>query len=87
MSKKLNKTEVKKKIEEFFSNIKNKSPIQVKKIKKLAMRHNIKLGDLRKMFCKKCFMPYKNPKTRMKNKMKSVACENCGYISRWRMDN
>lgn len=85
MSKKLNKTEVKKHIKEFFSDIKNKTPKEIKKIKRFAMRHNIKLGELRKKFCKKCLMPYKNPKIKMRKGMKSIICENCEYVSRWKI--
>ena len=83
---KTQKTEAKKQIQDFFAEIKNKSPKQVKKIKRLAMRHNVSLKDLRKHFCKKCLMPYKNPKIRIKNKIKSVTCENCGYVSRWELN-
>ena len=43
MKEKLSKTEAKKEIEEFFKDIKNKSTEEVKKIKKLAMKHSIKL--------------------------------------------
>ena len=84
---KLSKTEAKKQIQEFFSNIKDKTPTEIKKIKKLAMRYNISLGKLRKKFCKKCFSPYRNPKIRIKNKIKSVTCENCDYISRWKINS
>ena len=83
--KKLSKTEAKKQIQEFFIDIKDKTPKEVKKIKRLAMNHNIALCNLRKKFCKKCFSPYKNPKMRIKNNMKSVTCENCGYVSRWKV--
>jgi len=83
--KKLSKIEAKKKIEDFFSNIKNKTSKDVKKIKKFAMRHNIPLKELRKKFCKKCFTPYINPKIRIKNKIKTIICENCGYENRWRV--
>ena len=72
-------------INEFFENIKNKTPIEIKKIKRLAMSKNILLKEKRKLFCKKCLMPYKNPKIRIKNKIKLVTCENCGYISRWKL--
>ena len=82
---KTQKTEAKKQIQDFFAEIKNKSPKQVKKIKRLAMRHKVFLKGLRKHFCKKCLMPYKNPKIRIKNKIKSVTCENCGYASRWKL--
>jgi len=83
--KKLPKTEAKKQIQEFFSKIESKTPKEIKKIKKLAMRYNIHLKELRKRFCKKCFFPYKNPKTRIKNRGKSIVCENCGYVSRWKI--
>ena len=82
---KLSKTEAQKKIREFFLNIKNKNPKQVKKIKKLAMRYNIKLGFLKKKFCKRCLAFYVNPKIRIKNKIKTITCENCGCSSRWKI--
>ena len=83
--KTLSKTEAEKQIREFFSNIKDKTPKEIKKIKKLAMKNNIALSNLRKKFCKKCFSPYKNSKIRIKDNIKSVTCENCGYVSRWRI--
>ena len=83
--KKLSKTEAKKEIKEFFANIENKSPKENKKIKKLAMKYNITLGNLRKKFCKKCFSPYKNSKIRIKNKIKRIVCKNCGNVSRWKV--
>ena len=52
---KLTKQETEEEIKEFFENIEKKSPKKIKKIKKLAMRHNIKLRNLRKKFCKKCY--------------------------------
>ncbi|MBU1252131.1 MAG: hypothetical protein KJ905_01555 [Nanoarchaeota archaeon] len=82
MGKGKSKTDIIKEIEEFFLEIKNKTP---KKIKKLAMRYNVPLKEKRKTFCKKCFTPYENPKIRIKNKIKSVTCENCGSVSRWRI--
>ena len=87
MNKKLSKTEALKEIEKFFGDIKNKSPKEIRKIKKLAMAYNIPLKEKRKLFCKKCFSAYKNPKIRIKNKMKSVTCEGCGEISRYRIKN
>ncbi len=83
--KKISKTEARKHIKEFFSDIKDKTPKEVKKIKRFAMRHNIKLGELRKKFCKKCLMLYKTPKIRIKKGVKSVTCENCGYVSKWKI--
>jgi len=85
MKKKLSKTEAKKNVENFFKIIKNKDLEDIKKIKKLAMMHNITLKEKRKSFCKKCMNPYKNPKIRIKNKIKIITCENCGYIARWKL--
>jgi len=82
---KIPKSEAKKQIQEFFSNIKDKSPKDIKKIKRLAMKHNIQLKELRKSFCKKCLMSYKNPKIRVKDEIKTTTCENCGYASRWKI--
>ncbi len=80
--KKISKTEAEKQIQEFFKNINDKTPKEVKKIKKLAMSKNIKLGEKKKLFCKKCLMPYKNPKTRIKNEMKIIVCGDCGSLCR-----
>lgn len=85
--KKFSKTEAEKRIAEFFKDIENNSPKEIKKIKKFAMSHNIPLRKLRKKFCKKCFTPYKNPKIRIDNKIKSTICENCSYVSRWKIKN
>ena len=84
--KKLSKSEAEKEIKEFFKNIQNKSPKEIKQIKRLAMKHNIKLGSLRKKFCKKCFSPKLKIKG-IKNKIKTVECRNCRQISRWRVKN
>ena len=84
--KKLSKKDTEEKIKTFFSNPKNKSPKEVKKIKKASMSHNIKLGEKRKSFCRKCLSPYSGKeKIRISNGMKSVKCENCGAINRWKI--
>ena len=83
--KKISKTQAKEKISKFFKDIQSKSPQKIKKIKKLAMSHNIPLKENRKLFCKKCCVPYKSPKIRIKNKSKVVTCENCGFVSRWKL--
>jgi RNase P subunit RPR2 len=82
---KLSKKEAEEAINEFFSDIGNKTSKEVKKIKKLAMRNSIKLKDKRKLFCRKCFTPYKTPSIRIKNDLIRVACENCEYVSRWKV--
>ncbi|MBR9701493.1 hypothetical protein GOV13_01070 [Candidatus Pacearchaeota archaeon] len=83
--KKLSKSEARKQIEEFFNNIKDKTPKEIKKIKRLAMKYNIPLKEKRKMFCKKCLVPYGNSKIRVKKGVKIVACRECDYIGRWKL--
>jgi len=83
--KKLSRTEALKEIGDFFSEIKSKTPKEVKKIKSLAMSFNIPLKEKRKAFCKKCLSPYTNPKTRIKEGIKSTTCEKCGFVSRWKV--
>ena len=88
-TKKLGKKQAEKTIKDFFENIESKKPKaeEVRKMKRLAMHYNIKLGILRKKFCKKCFSVFnaKNSQTRIKNKIKIVRCLNCGKISRWKI--
>lgn len=84
MKKKISKTEAKKQIEDFFIHIKEKSPKEVKKIKRLAMSHNIKLGKRKKTFCTKCFNPYVDPSIRIKNDFINVTCEACSHVARWK---
>jgi RNase P subunit RPR2 len=85
MKKKISKIEAIKEIEEFFSEIKDKTPKEIKKIKRLAMRYKIPLKEKRKQFCKKCLSPYINPKVRIKKGIKTVECKNCSYISRYKI--
>lgn len=79
---KLTKSRAEEEIKEAFS--KKLSPKEIKKIKRLAMKHNIKLGKLRKRFCKKCFSTELRVKS-VKKGIKSVECKNCGYVSKWRI--
>jgi RNase P subunit RPR2 len=84
--KKFSKTEGHDKINEFFNNIKDKTPKEIKKIKKLAMNQKISLKNFRKEFCKKCLAPYSGKeKVRINNKIKSITCEKCRNISRWKI--
>ena len=83
---KYSKKEAEEKINHFFAHIKNKTPEEIKKLKKLSMRHNLKLGKLRKSFCRKCLHPYSGKeKIRIRDRIKSVECKKCGYISRWKI--
>ena len=85
MKKKISKTEAEKQIKEFFEHIQKRSPKEIKKIKRLAMTHNVKLGEKRKLFCKKCYEPYKDFSIRIKNDLIRITCENCGNKNKWKI--
>jgi len=85
MKKEISKKEVKKQIEEFFADIKNKDSKDVKKIKKLAMNYKIPLKDKRKLFCNKCMNPHKNASIRVKNDLIRINCGECNHINRWKI--
>ncbi|MFH1290276.1 MAG: hypothetical protein ABIH92_02595 [Nanoarchaeota archaeon] len=82
MKTKLSKTEVREKIDEFFSR-KDFSVEEVRKIKRLAMKFKIRLRENRKKFCKKCFAKLEG-KTRVFKFYKSVECGSCGYRNRFK---
>ena len=84
LMKKLIKQEAEKEIKTFFEDIKNKKQREIKKIKRLAMKHNIKLGSLRKKFCKRCFSPRLKIKS-IKNKIKITECQQCKNVSRLKL--
>jgi len=78
----MNKKEAEVKIADFFKNKHDRE--EVRKIKKLAMSYQIKLGVKRKLFCKKCFSM--NLKVLgIKNKIKRVRCKNCENVVRYRL--
>lgn len=87
MVKKISKKEAIKEIEEFFSSedFKNKTPKEIKKIKRLAMKHNIALKEKRKLFCKACLNPFFESSIRIKNNFLTITCEHCEHKSRWRV--
>jgi len=49
----LSRTQAKEKIDSFFEK-ENFTAEEVKKIKRLAMKFKIRLGDNKKLFCKNC---------------------------------
>jgi RNase P subunit RPR2 len=79
------KLEAMKRIEGFFK--KPTGTNSARKIKNLAMKHNIKLGNLRKKFCKKCYSVFnsENSKIRISKGFKIVKCK-CGFENRWKMN-
>ena len=84
MKSKLSKQEAQKKIEDFFSNLKNKTPEQIKKIKRLAMHYHISLHNYKKLYCKKCYSVFnsENSEIRIRKGFKTRKCKMCGVISR-----
>jgi len=86
VKQKTSKTEIENKIKDFFQEIKDKSPKEIKKIKKLAMNRKISLKERRKLFCKYCLNPYSGKeKIRINKRMKMTNCNNCEKISRWKI--
>lgn len=77
----------KKEIEEYIKNVfsKQSSKEEVRKAKKLAMARNIKLENLRKKFCKKCYSMFNSKsEIRIKKGFKTIKCK-CRYISRYKV--
>lgn len=78
----MNKKEAEEKIENFFKE--KHDADKVKKVKKLAMSHQIKLGEKRKLFCKKCFS-MNLWVLGVKNKKKRVKCIDCENVMSWKI--
>jgi len=87
MKQKLSKQETQEKINNLFSTKPAPSQKQIKKAKKLAMSKNIKLGRLKKQFCKKCFTFFtpNNSEVRIKKPFKIIQCKNCQHICRYKI--
>jgi len=85
MKIKLSKKQVEQEIKKIFAN--NPTQTQIKKTKTLAMSKSIKLGDLRKKFCKNCltFFTPNNSEVRIKKPLKIIKCKTCKYISRYKL--
>lgn len=81
----LSKTQAKEKIDKFFQTA-NFNPEQLKKIKRLAMKFTIKLGNYRKSFCKKCLNPLAG-KLIITKTHKTVACKYCGFRNKVKIVN
>jgi RNase P subunit RPR2 len=83
MKAKINKKEAEQKIKDFFSRESFDSG-QVRKIKRIAMKFNLKLGKYRKMFCKKCLSQL-HGRLRINKGLKTVECAGCGFKNRWKI--
>ena len=84
MKKLVSKTEAKEKIDLFFKKD-NFSSEEVKKIKNLAMKFNIKLGSYRKSFCKKCYSSLHDGKVRTNKEYKTLECSKCKFLNKWKI--
>jgi len=82
--KKSSKSEAETEILELFKDLKNRTPKEIRKIKRLAMKHNIKLRELKKKFCKKCFSQDLKIKS-VRKRIKTVECRKCGNLMRWKI--
>jgi len=60
---------------------------KLKKLKLLAMSRNIKIGGMKKRFCKNCFSVFtiKNSEIRIKLPYKMIKCKDCGHIARYKL--
>ncbi len=81
--KSLNKKEAQQSIDNFFARD-SFSAEEVKKIRRLAMKHKVKLGTYRKSFCKKCLSQLKGT-IKITKTHKTVVCENCTYQNKFRL--
>jgi len=80
MKGKISKKEAKIIIDSFFQRNEFSSD-EVKKIKRLAMKFNIKLGNYRRFFCKGCSSKLSG-KLRVSKVYRTTKCEKCGYLNR-----
>ena len=85
MKSTLTKQEINEHIKNIFS--KESSAKEIKKAKKLAMSKNIKLRELRKKFCKKCYSLFNsnNSEIRIKKGLKVIRCKECKFVSRYKI--
>ena len=83
MKTNLTKKEAQEKIDNFFKKD-DFTAEEVKKIKRLAMKFNIKLGLYKKTFCKKCLLKLKG-KLSINKMFKTIECKNCRYKNRFKI--
>ena len=85
--KSISKKEIEELIKKSFEN-ESLSKEKLKKLKQLAMSRNIKIGGMKKRFCKKCYSLFttKNSEIRIKMPYKKTRCKNCGYIRAYKIN-
>jgi RNase P subunit RPR2 len=79
----MSKSEAKELISEFFQREAFSSE-EVRKIKRIAMKFNIKIGNYRRLFCKKCLSKL-GGKLRVGKIHKTVECGICGHKNRHKL--
>ncbi|MEK6824907.1 MAG: hypothetical protein AABX12_02605 [Nanoarchaeota archaeon] len=78
---KLSKTTARERVNAFFA----KDAIDrgdVRKIKRLAMQFNIRLGKNRARFCNKCYTDLRASATRITKTHKTIICAACGFSNK-----
>jgi RNase P subunit RPR2 len=85
MKSNLSKSEAKEKISNFFKK-EDFSPLNFKKIKRLAMKHRISLKPYKRRFCNNCFNPLKG-KIRVSKTHKTVTCQLCNKPNKWKINS
>ncbi|MBI5148319.1 hypothetical protein HZA33_01415 [Candidatus Pacearchaeota archaeon] len=83
MAKNKDKKLAEKQIYEFFKEIGEKRPEEIRKVKRLAMHYNIKLEKLNRRFCKKCYSTLNNSRKRINRGKITITCLKCGHIMRY----
>jgi RNase P subunit RPR2 len=84
MKTKLTRQKAIDKIDEFFKREEFHAE-EIRKIKKLAMKFNIKLGVYRRNFCKKCLSKLKG-NIKVSKTHKTIDCKNCGYKNKYTLE-
>ena len=83
MKSNLSKSQALEKISSFFQK-KEFTQEEMKKIKRLAMKFNIKLRPYKSKICKKCLSMLKG-KIRISRTDKTIICEKCNYRNRFKL--
>ena len=71
------KTEAQKNIDSFFQRALF-TAAELRKIRRLAMTHRIRLGEYRKRFCQKCYSQLQDRLSLTKTH-KTITCKSCGW--------
>ena len=83
MKTKLSKTEARIKIDNFFKQS-DLDKEQLRKIRRLAMKFNIKLREHKKTFCKACKSPLKG-QIRLTKTHKTITCNACNFRNKFKI--